>query len=431
MKQPNLFEAKIMAKKFVYPRWEGGDLAPVEVSFREIVPEVPDTGYLTHSIYYYPAKFIPQVVRFCIREFTGKGDTVLDPFAGSGTVGLEAFITERNAILLDLNYLLEVIAPLKIYRGKEEIELRALQKAIKAVRQEKEQFIPDYSNIRYWYPEEMFEVISRYWAGVKKLDEGVYKWVLQAALARLSKQFSWAEHRAPKLFKSRSKKQYILDLLQRDWRRLLDERLLALSEKYLEAVDDLQALTRGYSNKIEYYAGVDSAKFRVKGVEAVEALITSPPYLQAQEYIRTSKLELYWLGYTEKQIREISKLEIPYRKAERQIETPTLNNVRERLQRQRLRRLLDSYFDHTIAALENNAALLRKGGKLCVFIGNPKVDGIEVETWRVFAEYFMERGFRFEAVFEDKIKSRQLFKRRKNKNPEGMKAEYLLVMSKT
>lgn len=92
---------------------------------------------------------------------------------------------------------------------------------------------------------------------------------------------------------------------------------------------------------------------------------------------------------------------------------------------------MDSYFDHTIAALENNAALLRKGGKLCVFIGNPKVDGIEVETWRVFAEYFMERGFRFEAVFEDKIKTRQLFKRRKNKNPEGMKAEYLLVMSKT
>jgi len=430
MKQLKLFETESVSEKFSYPHGYEGEWAPIKVSFREVVPEVPDTGYLTHSIYYYPAKFIPQVVRFCIREFTKKGDTVLDPFAGSATVGLEAFITERNAILLDLNYLLEVIAPLKIYRGTEVISLRILQKAIRAIQQGKEQFIPDYSNIRYWYPEEMFDVISRYWAGVKKLDEGVYKWVLQAALARLSKQFSWAEHRAPKLFKSRSKRQYVLDLLQRDWRRLLDERLFALSEKYLEAVRDLQLLTRGYSNKIEYYAGVDSAKFRVEGVKQIDALITSPPYLQAQEYIRTSKLELYWLGYSEAQIKEVSRLEIPYRKAERVVETPTLNAVRARLQHQKLHRLLDSYFDHTLAALENNGGLIRKGGKLCVFIGNPKVDGIEVETWRIFAEYFAERGFKFEVVFEDTIKARQLFKHRKNKNPAGMKSEYLLVMSK-
>ena len=29
------------------------------ISFRELVPEIKDTGYLTHAIFYYPAKFIP------------------------------------------------------------------------------------------------------------------------------------------------------------------------------------------------------------------------------------------------------------------------------------------------------------------------------------------------------------------------------------
>ncbi len=92
---------------------------PMEISFREIVPEIENTTYLTHSVYYYPAKFIPQVVRFCIDEFTEKGDWIIDPFAGSGTVGLEAFLTNRNAVLLDLNYLLEHIIPIKIYQNPE------------------------------------------------------------------------------------------------------------------------------------------------------------------------------------------------------------------------------------------------------------------------------------------------------------------------
>lgn len=42
-------------------------------------------------------------------------------------------------------------------------------------------------------------------------------------------------------------------------------------------------------------------------------LITSPPYLQAQEYIRSTKMELFRLGYNEEYIRILSKKEIPYR----------------------------------------------------------------------------------------------------------------------
>ena len=92
------------------------------ISFRELVPEISDTGYLTHAIFYYPAKFIPQVVRYAINTFTKQEDWVIDPFAGSGTVGLEAYLCKRNAVLLDLNPLLNHIIPLKIYLGKETVK---------------------------------------------------------------------------------------------------------------------------------------------------------------------------------------------------------------------------------------------------------------------------------------------------------------------
>lgn len=426
MRQYTLFDTE---NKFAYTLGNN-ELKPVEVSFREIIPEITDTSYLTHSIYYYPAKFIPQVVRFCLNEFTQKGDTIIDPFAGSGTVGLETFITKRNAILLDLNYLLEVIIPIKIYQGKDKISKNELYKNIEKIKTETAQFIPDYSNIRYWYSDEIFDIISRYWSGVHKLENNIYKWIIQAALVRTSKLFSFAEHRTPKLFKSKFKKKYIEDLLKTNWQKDLDNKLFSFSYKYLKEVKQLQTHTKEFNNSVEYYAGIDSAKFKLENKREIDALITSPPYLQAQEYIRTSKLDLYWLGYMDKQIKEISRLEIPYRKAERIINTETLNKIREQVNNKKLLNILNSYFDHTIASLENNMNLLKIGGKACIFVGNPKIDGIEIETWRIFTEYFTNKGFKFEIVFDDEIKTRQLFGQRNNKNPNGMKSEYLLILSK-
>ncbi|HLE63391.1 MAG TPA: hypothetical protein VI750_09635, partial [Pyrinomonadaceae bacterium] len=63
-----------------------GQTAPELVSFRSLVPEITETTYLTHALYYYPAKFIPQVVRYCLNEYSAEGSWVIDPFAGSATV---------------------------------------------------------------------------------------------------------------------------------------------------------------------------------------------------------------------------------------------------------------------------------------------------------------------------------------------------------
>lgn len=416
------------SKRFSYVLGKN-DFIPKKVSFRDIVPEITSTTYSTHSIYYYPAKFIPQVVRFCIKEFTNEKDLIIDPFAGSGTVGLEAFLMKRNSILLDLNYLLKYIIPIKIYQGNSFSKNILIEKIIE-IQNCSNSFIPEYSNIRYWYPEEMFEVISHYWAGLNKLEENIYKWIIQASLIKLSKQFSLAEHRTPKLFISKFKRKYISELLQNNWKQDLDDKLIKYSLKYYNSVNQFRNFTKGFNNDVKYFAGIDSSKFKLDNVEGIDALITSPPYLQAQEYIRTSKLDLFWLGYNESQIRGISRMEIPYRKADRIIETETLNKIRGQVERKKLIKILDSYFDHTIASLENNMNLLKKGGKACIFIGNPTIDGIEIETWRIFTEYFTAKNFKFEIVFDDEIKTRQLFGSRNNKNPNGMKSEYLLILTK-
>jgi DNA modification methylase len=49
------------------------------------------------------ATFPPEIPRRCIKAGSKPGDTVLDPFGGSGTVGLEADRLGRDAILIELN----------------------------------------------------------------------------------------------------------------------------------------------------------------------------------------------------------------------------------------------------------------------------------------------------------------------------------------
>lgn len=61
------------------------------------------TGYLTHGIHPYPAKFIPQIPNALIQELSSVGDTVADIFCGSGTTLVEALTLKRHAVGIDAN----------------------------------------------------------------------------------------------------------------------------------------------------------------------------------------------------------------------------------------------------------------------------------------------------------------------------------------
>jgi DNA methylase. len=138
----------------------GMGVMPVSVKsvlFRELVKEVPSTTYATHGLYMYPAKFIPQVVRYVINNYTSPGDWLFDPFAGYGTVAVEAAITGRNCVLWDLNPMLHLLASASVYSGP--LTLKDLYVDFSYP----EPFHPRWSNITYWHPREFYEVLSRAW----------------------------------------------------------------------------------------------------------------------------------------------------------------------------------------------------------------------------------------------------------------------------
>jgi len=78
----------------------------------------PITG-LTHQYYKYPAMFSPLFTREIIKIFSEPGDTILDPFMGSGTVLVEAKSLSRHSVGVDISSLATFISNVKTTTYKE------------------------------------------------------------------------------------------------------------------------------------------------------------------------------------------------------------------------------------------------------------------------------------------------------------------------
>src|SRR5262249_23847266 len=70
-------------------------------SFANLKPS--QTLWGPHGYHRYPAKFIPQLVRPIIENYSSPDALVGDPFVGSATTGIEALRTERRFWGADIN----------------------------------------------------------------------------------------------------------------------------------------------------------------------------------------------------------------------------------------------------------------------------------------------------------------------------------------
>ncbi|MFN3762794.1 MAG: DNA methyltransferase, partial [Anaerolineae bacterium] len=62
-----------------------------------------ETGYASHRLHSFAAKFPPQIPRLFIQNLTDVGQVVLDPMAGSGTTVVEALLLGRRGVGVDLD----------------------------------------------------------------------------------------------------------------------------------------------------------------------------------------------------------------------------------------------------------------------------------------------------------------------------------------
>ncbi|MHA1616903.1 MAG: DNA methyltransferase [Candidatus Njordarchaeales archaeon] len=399
----------------------------VHIIFRKIVSEIPSTTYATHGLYGYPAKFIPHVVRFVLRKYSREGDWVFDPFAGYGTVAIEASLLGRNYIVWDLNPMLEIFVKASTFKEKLTLDDFFIDWEYSR------KFIPKWKNLEYWHPREFIKTLSRLWGFFHDKINNNKRPVVAIPLLRLTKYFSYADLQVSKLYKSKKAKERVRVLLASNWRDLMRRMYTEYAKDVLNKVREYQRLNPKDVESI-VLAGIDSLRHELK--DNVNILITSPPYLQAQEYIRSFKLELFWLGFSEQEIRKLQNCEIPYNKPpEIKVRSETYRKYREKILRMNNHKLVeiyDAYFKSLAYFLEVNSDKIARF--ICIFVGPVKIRNIRIPIDEILKEVLENLGWRHEKTYIDKIVSRRLF--RTEINPatglpdERTKTEHLLIMKR-
>jgi hypothetical protein len=246
-----------------------------EILFRKSVSRLPSSGFGLFSLYKYPAKFIPQVPAYVMENYAKKGMKVFDPFAGFGTVGFVARIYGLEYELWDLNPLLELLHHL--CEIEPNFSYKELMDKIKNYHQE---FIPQWSNFEYWHPKEFIPLLSKAWGFYHYAADEYTKKLLLIPLLKAVKFFSYADEKIHKLYKSKHAKAKVESLIKEDYKGLFYSFLEDQFENMKQKLKEYQTLN---PEKVNYKlkAGVDVLKEDLE--EPVNILITSPPYLQAQD----------------------------------------------------------------------------------------------------------------------------------------------------
>lgn len=396
------------------------------VIFRDLVPEIPSTTYATFGLYKYPAKFIPQVIAYALKTFSSSGGSVFDPFAGYGTVGTVARLYSSDYEMWDLNPLLKHLHSVAVMSPKE-IDIERLIRRMRAYDQ---LYHPDWSNMAYWYPETFLLMLQKAWGFYHSLKNEDLKRILLIPLLKTTRYYSYNDEKRQKLSRSPMARKRTDKLLCQDWEDVFFRKIHAEIDRVLRGLKE--------------YASLEPQPVQATIKEGINAfttdltcehniLLTSPPYLQAQEYIRSSKMDLFWLGYSENRIRELGKMEFPYNRVpEVPIHSETYQNFLESISEPHMKQAFQRYFYGVLGTLSQLQEHITD--YLLLFVGPATIRTRPVPIDHIFIEHFQELEWEYEATLIDTIATRAMFFYKSNPATQSsdnrMATEHLVVLSR-
>jgi len=214
--------------------------------------------YLTHWIYPYKGKFHPQMIRALLNIIGLKeGDTVFEPFSGSGTTALEAQLLGINFIGID-------ISPLCVIQGRVKTEsIYVLDGILKLKDEVISKFMPG-----------LFNTETNYYKLIKDItsDERIINFYNMARLLAVSDN-------------SRRK---------RDFRTSFIKNLNLMVASVKDFIEIKERLNLKLGN-VKTEIG-DSRNVKLSD-NSIDGIITSPPYSIALDYIQNDIHSLKDLGY--------------------------------------------------------------------------------------------------------------------------------------
>lgn len=337
---------------------------------------------------------------------------VLDPFAGSGTVLVQAKMNGLPSWGIELNPLLHFIARTKVSSWKVSVEKlcsiaeRVLESQTLA---DPPSFLKSETQFR---PEVLFHV-RRLKGGIDAFqpadeEESRIKDLLLLAFASILVDSSNLK-RAPCLGYAPKK---VVES---------DAPIRLFSQKVQQIADDLRLCQSRYAPYLDTSAEVLWGNSMLARPDTpCDLIITSPPYMNGLDYVMNYKIEMGWLGFGQshrelKQIKDqmvvcdnVSKGLIRSFEQAEHYTHPWIEAIKEQIafhierrgnfRRRDMPSIVHKYFDDMYQVMRNMTEILRPGGRFILVVGDSLIADVYVPTDLILARIGQDLGLRIERL---------------------------------
>lgn len=347
-----------------------------------------------NSLHWYPALFVPQIPSILIQILSNEGDIILDPFSGAGSTLIEASRLRRRFIGIDLNpYAVNIILAKVLAISCTDDEWYNTEKnsikILKAIGDPKKVCTDDQVDFEIfkWFEERtLSELLSirRYIAHKDgSLRNTIRRVVFSSILNKCCSQrdhYTYITDRCfPKEIVYRPAIEFYLEQLE------LTRSAVIESKKQFNIIhgSDWDPLNDG---KIKCS---DSRDLKFISDGSIDLIVTSPPYLGVNDYVRSMRLT--WLFFPE----EGTELAID-------------EEIGARRKRQR-KKAYEEYFQDMKKAFKEISRVLKPTGFLALVIGQGRgrvnKNDVLLEIIKI-----LENDYNFNVFFERqrKIKFRRI-----------------------
>lgn len=403
------------------------------LDFSKIFGLQQNRDYYTNLLHHYPAKMINQIPLVLLPIYANKGDTILDCFSGSGTTLMQARLYGMNAIGRDINPLAVLISRVKstnLNINKLKAEVKILYDKIDKVKVNENE-IPIFPNKDFWFEKKVQYDLAKILKSIKKIKNKKYREFLLVCFSSIIRKVSNADAKIVPPVKSKK----MLKLIQKgrkiDTLGIFKEAVSSNLERVSNfSRDCVKSTTLGVKKG-------NAKKLRLKD-NSIDLVITSPPYISAQKYARSTQLEMYWLGLVKDNIK---KIDLNTLGTERVYvgEFKTINDTGYSLLDKYIRLIKKNdeerayitykYFKDMQEVISEIYRVLKPNKNFILVIGNNKITKIYLPNHEILSEIAESVGFVKEDEYIDDIKYRG-FMTKRNKTAGLIDSEWILIFRK-
>jgi len=337
---------------------------------------------------------------------------ILDPFAGCGTVLVQAKLNGYKSIGTELNPLLQFIANTKL--NSWDVSPSYLLKTYKEIHRDKTRPAPSFLKSNSQFRADVLRNLELINGGISSLEVNTEKQkkvknLLEIAFSAILVDCSNLK-RSPCLG-------YVKDKIVHE-----STPFVLFDQKVQEIADDLRLIHWQYKDFINTESKVIcSNAMAYKHKNKFDLAITSPPYMNGLDYVMNYKIEMGWMEFVHsqkdlKQIKDdmvvcdnVSKGLI--RKFYQSSSTYTndwIEEIKTNIEKNIIRRgayrrhdmpyIVHKYFDDLYKVMKNVASYLKFGGRFVLVVGDSLIADVYVPTDLLLAKIGLDLGLKIEKI---------------------------------